>query len=107
MDKLKLLFLQISDSPEYLPNVIIFLGNFTSREFGQTFGDTDGARAIYKNFAEVLAGYPEISQKTLFIFVPGMGEGREGEGRRKEKEGRGRRKEREWAAAKKGRKEGD
>ncbi|KAG9044272.1 DNA-directed DNA polymerase epsilon, subunit B [Tulasnella sp. UAMH 9824] len=58
---LELILQGYSDSG-FIPLVIILCGNFTSK---------DVAQANFDALADLLAGYPDVAQRSHFVFVPG------------------------------------
>uniref|UniRef100_A0A6B2LH60 DNA polymerase II subunit 2 n=1 Tax=Arcella intermedia TaxID=1963864 RepID=A0A6B2LH60_9EUKA len=68
MDQLKVLFMGIKD---VAPSVFVFMGNFSSRPYGEQWADKKNLKMLFKNLADLIGEYPEICNTSKFIFIPG------------------------------------
>ena len=66
LQKLNSMFAGYSDSP---PTAFVFMGNFLSAPYGAS--KNQKLRTCLKALGDVLAGYPELLDKSQFCFVPG------------------------------------
>lgn len=70
MVQLKALFYGCRSYSAY-PSVIILMGNFTSRPFGQEPGDLTRLKQYFEALGQLISDFPEMVNKSKFIFVPG------------------------------------
>lgn len=68
MQKLEQLFRGFSTAP---PTAFIFIGNFTSRPFGQGYDDRDTLQRHFDELAKLIARFRDLRQQSRFVFVPG------------------------------------
>ncbi|PNF14371.1 hypothetical protein B7P43_G03418 [Cryptotermes secundus] len=66
MEKLQVLFAGYADYP---PVAFVFMGNFLSSQQGSSHATTLKTR--FKALGDLIAQFPELSEKSKFIFVPG------------------------------------
>src|SRR5688572_18680361 len=53
MEQLRVMFVSLRDN-DVVPDVIVFLGNFTSRPFGQDYADDAQLRHYFKQLADLI-----------------------------------------------------
>lgn len=70
MTQLRVLFVGL-ESNDVIPDVIVFMGNFTSRPFGHEHADSSRLKHYYQNLAELISQFPKIAKTTKFVFIPG------------------------------------
>ena len=70
MDKLGAIFLGYTQSLT-IPKLFVFLGDFTSRPFGQGKDDVAQFKRLFDDLGDLILKFPEIAQSSRFIFVPG------------------------------------
>lgn len=70
MAKLRELFQGFAESKS-TPTMFLFIGNFTSRPFGQGHDDTAELRRHFDALAALINDYPVLVKDSKFIFVPG------------------------------------
>ena len=68
MAKLRVLFKGFKSAP---PTLFVFIGNFTSRPFGQGHDDAAELRRHFDALAALIAEFPTIVEASKFVFVPG------------------------------------
>ena len=70
MDKLRSIFKGYSQSGT-IPKLFVFLGNFTSRPFGQGKDDVAQYKRLFDDLGDLIHGYEEFATGSRFVFVPG------------------------------------
>lgn len=66
MEKLRVMFQGFSDCP---PIAFIFMGNFLSSQHGSSHAPL--LKAKFKELGELIIQFPNLVEKSKFIFVPG------------------------------------
>jgi len=70
MNQLKFFFLGL-EAHKLVPDIIVMMGNFTSRPYGQEWNDMNNLKHYFKTLAELIEGFQNICNNTKFIFIPG------------------------------------
>eukprot|EP01130_Rhizamoeba_saxonica_P010820 TRINITY_DN4458_c0_g1_i1.p1 TRINITY_DN4458_c0_g1~~TRINITY_DN4458_c0_g1_i1.p1 ORF type:complete len:256 (-),score=32.21 TRINITY_DN4458_c0_g1_i1:31-798(-) len=68
--QLRLLFVGLN-SNNIVPDAFVFMGNFTSRPFGQEWNDMPMLKHYFHELAKLIENYPSLVNGSKFVFVPG------------------------------------
>ena len=71
MAKLRELFQGFTKADSTTPTMFLFIGNFTSRPFGQGHDDAAELRRHFDALAALISEFPVLVEDSKFVFVPG------------------------------------
>ncbi len=64
------MFVGLNES-QIIPDIFVFLGNFTSRPFDQEQAEANRLKHYFKTLADLISKFPLLAQNSKFIFIPG------------------------------------